>query len=113
MKLREIAFSRSGDKGDVSNISVFVYDEADYPFLLENVTTGVVAELFGDLVKGTITRYEFPKLHGVNFVLTEALSGGVSHSLRADPHGKAYQSLVLAIDVPDRAPSTDGSPSTT
>jgi hypothetical protein len=106
VKLRDIAYSRSGDKGDVSNICVFVYDEADYPFLLHTVTTAAVAELFGDLIEGTVTRYEFPALHGVNFVLTAGLGGGVSHSLRADPHGKAYGSLVLTLDVPDRPPPT-------
>jgi hypothetical protein len=106
MKLRTIAFARSGDKGDVSNVCVFVYDEADYLFLLKTVTEEAVAELYGELVRGTVTRYELPALHGLNFVLTRALGGGVSHSLRTDPHGKAYGSLMLTLDVPDGAPST-------
>ena len=38
VKLRELAYSRSGDKGDVSNICVFVYDPADYPRLAEQLT---------------------------------------------------------------------------
>ncbi len=99
MKLRDIACSRSGDKGDVSNICVFVYDDADYPLLLEQVTAEAVAGLFGDLVQGTVIRYEMPLLKGVNFVMTQALGGGVSKSLRADPHGKAYQSMILELDV--------------
>jgi hypothetical protein len=102
MKLRDIACSRSGDKGDISNICVFVYDEQDYSVLLEQVTPQVVAELFRDLVHGTVTRYEMPLLKGVNFVMTQALGGGVSQSLRADPHGKAYQSMILELDVQAR-----------
>jgi hypothetical protein len=99
VKLREIAYSRSGDKGDTSNICVFVYDEADYALLRERLTADVVREKFGSLVHGEVTRYELPLVHGLNFVLTRALGGGVSLTLRADPHGKAYQSLVLDIEV--------------
>jgi hypothetical protein len=99
MKLRDIACSRSGDKGDISNICVFVYDDAHYPVLLEQVTTEAVAGLFSDLIHGNVTRYELPNLHGVNFVMTQALGGGVSKSLRADPHGQAYQSMILELDI--------------
>lgn len=99
MKLREIAYSRSGDKGDVSNICVFVYDEADYPRLVERLTADVVRDHFGGLVAGDVVRYEIPTSHGLNFVLDRALGGGVSMTLRVDPHGKSFQSLVLDIDV--------------
>ncbi|NJC71846.1 hypothetical protein HC031_19295 [Planosporangium thailandense] len=100
MKLREMAYSRSGDKGDVSNICVFVYDQADYPTLVEQLTADVVREHFGALVQGNVVRYELPNVHGLNFVLDKALGGGVSMTLRVDPHGKAFQSLILDIDLP-------------
>jgi hypothetical protein len=99
VKLREIAASRSGDKGDICNICVFVYDEADYPLLLERLTVERVGARFAGLIHGEIVRYELPALHGLNFVMHEALAGGVSMSLRADPHGKAYQSLILDIEL--------------
>lgn len=99
MKLRELAYSRSGDKGDTSNVCVFVYAEADYERLRDALTADVVRRHFGSLVQGDVTRYELPRVHGLNFVLTRALGGGVSMTLRADPHGKAFQSLVLDIDV--------------
>jgi hypothetical protein len=99
MKLRELAYSRSGDKGETSNICVFVYDPADYPALAERLTAEVVRTHFGDLVRGMVTRYEIPSAHGLNFVLNQALDGGVSMTLRVDPHGKAFQSLLLDIDL--------------
>lgn len=102
MMLREVALTRSGDKGDTSNICVFPYDDSDYEWLCERVTVEAVAALFGELVKGTVTRYEWPGLKGLNFVLTEALRGGVSNSLLVDPHCKCYQSLLLTLDVGDR-----------
>lgn len=99
MKLREVAYSRSGDKGDISNVCVFVYDDGHWDTLRRELTVDKVRDKFGNLVKGDIVRYELPGTKGLNFVMTEALGGGVSLSLRADPHGKAYQSLMLDIDV--------------
>jgi hypothetical protein len=99
MKLREIAYSRSGDKGDISNICVFPFDEGDYDMLSARLTPEVVRAKFGERVKGDVVRYDLPSLKGFNFVMTGALDGGVSISLRSDPHGKSYQSLILDIDL--------------
>jgi hypothetical protein len=99
MKLREIAFSRSGDKGSISNICVFPYDDADYQKLVDALTVEVVRAKFAPLVTGDIVRYEIPTNFGLNFVLYDALDGGVSQTLRVDPHGKSFQSLMLDIDV--------------
>ncbi|TMF92010.1 MAG: hypothetical protein E6I08_00825 [Chloroflexi bacterium] len=99
MKLREVAYSRSGDKGDVSNVCVFPYRPEDYGWLAASLTPEVVKAKFAGLVAGEVVRYDVPTLKGFNFVLTRALAGGVSISLRADPHGKAYQSLILDIEL--------------
>jgi len=99
MKLREIAYARSGDKSDTSNICVFPFRDDDYPILLREVTAERVAALFGSLVRGSVSRYEIPNNVGLNFVLAEALGGGVSLTLRADPHGKSFQSLLLDLDI--------------
>ena len=99
MRLREIAATRSGDKGDVSNICVFVYDVSDWSLLVERLTAPRVAEHFAEVVAGPVERYVVPTLHGLNFVLHRALSGGVSMSLRVDPHGKSYQSHLLSIEL--------------
>jgi hypothetical protein len=99
VKLREIAYSRSGDKGDTSNICVFVYSDADYPVLRDRLTADVVRDHFGSLVRGDVVRYELPNACGLNFVLTRALGGGVSMTLRVDPHGKSFQSHILDIDL--------------
>jgi hypothetical protein len=99
MKLRELALTRSGDKENISNIGVVPYHETDYDLLREKLTVDLVRQKFGPLVKGTITRYEMPGPKCLNFVMHEALEGGVSYSLRTDPHGKSYQSLMLDIDI--------------
>ena len=38
MKLREIAHSRTGDKGNTSNISVIAYDAKHFALLRDQVT---------------------------------------------------------------------------
>ena len=99
MKLMEIAHSRTGDKGDISNISVIAYDMKDYELLREKVTEELVAKVFAEWCKGTVTRYELPKIGALNFVLTKTLGGGVTRSLRQDAHGKCLCSYLLDVEI--------------
>jgi hypothetical protein len=99
MKLREIAHSRTGDKGDISNISVIAFDEADYPFLEAHLTAARVAEHFQEIISGTVTRYQLPNLGALNFVLTGMLAGGVTRSLGLDAHGKTLSSALLDLEL--------------
>jgi len=101
MKLREIAHSRTGDKGNTSNISVIAFDTAHYAFLREHVTAERVRAHFADIVRGEVTRYELPMIGALNFVLTNALGGGVTRSLALDAHGKGLSSALLYLELPD------------
>jgi hypothetical protein len=99
--LRELAHSRTGDKGDTSNISLIAYDMADYPRLSRWVTAARVKTHFGEIVSGDVVRYELPLLGALNFVLEGALGGGVTRSLALDAHGKSLSSALLGMDIPD------------
>jgi hypothetical protein len=99
VKLREIAYSRAGDKGDTSNVSVIPYDEAHYDLLREQLTAARVKEAYGEVVKGEVRRYELPGVKALNFVMYQALDGGVSRSLALDLHGKSRGSIMGTIDV--------------
>ncbi len=103
MKLREIAHSRTGDKGNTSNISVIAFDEKMYEFLRKHVTADRVKAHFAGIVHGEVTRYEMPTIGALNFVLTEALGGGVTRSLALDAHGKGLSCALLNLDLPDRS----------
>ena len=103
MKLRAIAHSRTGDKGNTSNISVIAHDPADYGHLEAHVTTERVREHFSGIVTGEVTRYALPRIGALNFVLKGALGGGVTRSLALDAHGKGLSSALLDLDIPDRA----------
>ena len=100
LRLREIAHSRTGDKGDISNISLIAYDQKNYPLLERFVTPERVKAHFADLVHGEVVRYALPGLGALNFVLHEALGGGVTRSLSLDAHGKCLRSAILDIEIP-------------
>jgi hypothetical protein len=99
MKLREIAHSRTGDKGNTSNISVIAYDPKDYRFLVTQVTAERVKAHFAGVVEGSVVRYELPKIGALNFVMTETLGGGVTRSLALDAHGKSLSSALLDLEI--------------
>ena len=99
MKLLEIAHSRTGDKGNISNISLIAYNEENYSLLVEKVTAEKVKEYFKDIVKGEVIRYELPNLGALNFLMDKALGGGVTRSLSLDKHGKSLSSALLEMEI--------------
>ena len=94
MKLWEIAHSRTGDKGNISNVSLIAYDAKDYEKLKEKVK-----EHSKGMVHGDVVRYELPNIHALNFVMYAALGGGVTRSLSVDMHGKGISSYLLDMEI--------------
>jgi hypothetical protein len=101
VKLREVAFSRSGDKGDTSNLSVVALAERDYAWLARHVSAARGEDHLGARACGGVVRYELPTLGALNFVVQSALGGGVTRSLFLDAHGKTLSSLLLELELPD------------
>ena len=97
--LGTIAHTRSGDKGDTSNIGVIALKPEHYGVILREVTPERVKEFFGDLIKGKVERFELPNLGAVNLLLHEALGGGGTVSLRVDAQGKTYGAALLRMEV--------------
>ena len=52
MLLKEIAHSRTGDKGNISVISVIAYQQEDYKLIKEKVTVEKLKDYFKDIVHG-------------------------------------------------------------
>jgi hypothetical protein len=105
MRLREVAHTRTGDKGDTLQISVIATDPGDYAYLAEHVTTARIAAHFAAQLRegvAAVTRYELPGLGALNFVLRGALGGGVTRSLSLDAHGKCLSSVLLEMEVPEK-----------
>ncbi len=99
IQLKDIAHARSGDKGDTVNVGVIAYDPAHYDLLVEQLTTERVKEHFGDMVRGSVERFELPNLGALNFLLHNALGGGGTVSLMTDAQGKTFSTAMLRMEI--------------
>ncbi|MBN9426966.1 MAG: DUF1446 domain-containing protein [Burkholderiales bacterium] len=97
--LIRLAYGRSGDKGDTSNIGIIARRAEYLPALREQLTPARVAAFLAHLVEGPVTRYEVPGVVGFNFVCERALGGGGMASLRNDPLGKGMAQILLSMPV--------------
>jgi hypothetical protein len=97
--LGRLAYARSGDKGDSSNIAIIAREPRYLPLLRRELTPDRIVRHLGDLVSGPAERFEAPGLHALNFVIANALGGGGMASLRIDPQGKAYGQMALEMMI--------------
>jgi hypothetical protein len=97
--LREIAHSRTGDKGNLVTISVIAYRPEDFDLLVREVTAERVAQHFLEIVDGPVARYLLPHLSALNFVLSRPATLAVTRSLALDAHGKCLGSALLALEI--------------
>ncbi len=97
--LYRLAHSRTGDKGDISCISVIAYDQAHYPLLREQLSVSSVAQWFAFRKPGRVQRHEVASLGALNFVLHDILDGGVNSALNLDTHGKALSFYLLDFPI--------------
>jgi len=94
-----VAYARSGDKGDISNVGVIARSAELLAHLAREVSVERVRAHLGHLVRGSVTRHDLPGIGGFNFVLEQALGGGGMASLRNDPLGKGMAQILLAMPV--------------
>ena len=98
-----LAYARSGDKGDGSNVGVVAYNRECYDVLVEQLTTERVKQHFAAICFGDVERFEAPNILALNFLLHDSLGGGGSESLKTDAQGKTHGLglLYMSIEVPD------------
>jgi hypothetical protein len=105
--LREIAHSRTGDKGNLVTISLIAYRPEDFDLLVREVTPERVAQQFSEIlnggVDGSVTRYLLPHLSAMNFVLRRPATLAVTRSLALDAHGKCLGSALLVLEITPHA----------
>jgi hypothetical protein len=101
--LQHVAHTRSGDKGNTSNVMVIAYEPEFYPILKSQLTAEKFKAHYAGVANGPVTRYDVDGLGVLNFVAQEALGGGVSRSLCLDNYGKSLSSAILGfeLEIPD------------
>ncbi len=99
IKVYDLGHARAGDKGNTSNVSVTAYDDRAWNILRAQLTSERVMQAYSGIAQGPVTRYELPKLKALNFVIENALGGGVTVSLAQDMHGKSLSFLMLDVEL--------------
>ena len=97
--LVKLAWGRSGDKGNLSNIGLVARRAEWLPLLWNRVTPEAVQRYFAGLVTGRVERFHLPGIAGMNLVLHGALAGGGPASPRFDPLGKGMAQMLLDLPV--------------
>ena len=101
--LDQLAYARSGDKGNSANIGVIARHQSYLPYLRQHLTAKVVQDYFKHLFSNNrdnmVERYELPGIDGFNFVMKNCLGGGGIASLRTDPQGKSFAQMLLDLEL--------------
>lgn len=100
--LVKLAWGRSGDKGNASNIGVIARRPEYLPWIRAALTEKAVGDWMAHVLEGdssVVSRFELPGFNALNFLLTNALGGGGIASLRIDPQGKAFAQQLLEMPV--------------
>lgn len=99
IKLSQIAYARSGDKGDASNVGIVAYNRAGYELLKKALTPEKVKAHFQRICRGPVERFEVENIFALNFILHDALGGGGSESLKSDAQGKTHGLGLLQMEI--------------
>ncbi len=97
--LYRLAHSRTGDKGNISNISVIAWSPDYVAILEEQLTEVAVLEWFAFRRPASVKRYLVRSIAAMNFVLEGVLDGGVNDALNLDTHGKALSFYLLDFPI--------------
>lgn len=97
--LKEIAFARSGDKGDVCNVGIMAKSKKIYEYLAKTLTPDKIKEHYKGMVKGNVEIYPMPNIECIEVVLRRSLGGGATCTLRFDQTGKSMCMAMLRMEV--------------
>jgi hypothetical protein len=100
--LVRLCYGRSGDKGNTVNIGLVARQPEYLPFLRATLTESAVGDYFAHAIdgeSGRVTRYDLPGLSAMNFVMTSALGGGGTSSIRVDALAKGFAQQLLSMEV--------------
>ncbi|MBM1691235.1 acyclic terpene utilization AtuA family protein [Sulfitobacter geojensis] len=100
VRLVELAWGRSGDKGDIANIGILARKPEYLPYIRSALSEETVKNYFAHLCDGAVERFDLPGSHSLNFLLHESLGGGGIASVRIDPQGKGFAQMLLDIEIP-------------
>ena len=99
IRLGDIAYARSGDKGSSSNVGVIFKNKDCYDWAVINLTEIVIEKYFKEIALGGVKRYLMDNINAINYILSDSLDGGGSESLLNDAQGKTHGQAILRMEV--------------
>jgi len=102
-RLEELAWARSGDKGNICNIGVIARKPEYLPYIAAALNESSVAKIYAHMFEngeGSVRGFYLPGCNALNFMLDESLDGGCGISLRFDPFGKGAAQDALDVEIP-------------
>ena len=100
VSLEDIAWGRSGDKGNKVNVGIIARHPDLLPYIWKTFSENKIADIFSNFLENDkVDRHFLPGISGINFVLHEVLGGGGTSSLRNDPQGKGYAQILLSCKI--------------
>merc|ERR1712020_783523 len=111
--LAEIAFARSGDKGDSCNIGLVARHPAFLPYIKRALTPAALSTYFEHFLEpensetkmeDLVEVYDLPGINAINILLRNSLGGGGMASLRPDPLGESYGQRLLSFQLENMPP---------
>ena len=98
--LSQLAYARSGDKGNHANIGVIARRPEYLQFIQRALSSEAVANYFSHVLDGKVLSWDVPGINGLNFLLMNSLGGGGMASMNIDPQGKSYAQQLLEYEIP-------------
>ncbi len=102
--IEDLAWARSGDKGDKANIGVIARQAEYIDTLWSALTPERIGEIFAHFMEDAseVERFYLPGSNAINFLMDRSLGGGGAASLRNDAQAKGFAQILLAqtISVP-------------
>ena len=103
VQVRDLAYCRNGDKGDISDVGVLAFNRENYEILKKKITPEKVKAHFKGMVKGSVEIYPMPNIDALEIVMHNALDGGAPASIRFGQTGKVMGNAlsIMEIDLDD------------
>ncbi|MFI5312840.1 MAG: hypothetical protein ACHQ06_01595 [Candidatus Dormibacteria bacterium] len=101
--LRDIAYVRSGDKGDVCTVGLIARSPEHYESLRRTVTPERVKRLLGEWATGDVRVWAMDNIEAVLVAVHGGIGGGATATLRLDQTGKALGYALLRLQTEESA----------
>ncbi|MEP3654344.1 MAG: acyclic terpene utilization AtuA family protein [Litorimonas sp.] len=99
--IEDLAWARSGDKGNKANIGVIARKPEYIDALWTALTPARIGQIFSHFMEDMteVKRFYLPGSNAINFLMDRSLGGGGAASLRNDAQAKGFAQILLSQQI--------------